>query len=246
MRRQKSEKVTTTFSRSGVIDFKEGFMENDSVEHLPTEAIPLNQEAIPLNKEAIDLNVETAESMLDKARRKAKELKEYVREKLHKSPKPEKVMQAQQHLNTLTHLEATQIQDLVAADVNAFSTKYLAAFSSDAITQAQLDTMVSLGTDVYNNSMCTHIQQSSTYNAPLTSQKPRTKVSSKTPVYERSFHREEVSQESMMDKKYSLRELQPKLEKAVNETLSAYGIDGSDVDTKQKARMSQLEALLRT
>ena len=214
-------------------------MENDSVEHLPTEATPLN-------KEAIDLNVETAESMLDKARRKAKEVKEYVKEKLRKSPKPANVMHAQQHLNTLTHLEATQIQDLVAADVNAFSTKYLAAFSSEAMTQAQIDTMVSLGTDVYNTSMCTHIQQSSTYNVQSsTSEKPCIKESSKTPVYQRNFPRKEVLQESMMDKKYSLRELQPKLEKAVNETLSAYGIDGSDVDTKQKARMSQLEALLR-
>ena len=167
--------------------------------------------------------------------------------------KPKNVIKAQQALMKLSHLEATEIQDLVSADVDAFATKYLSAISPDTMTQTQLDAMVSLGQDVYNTSLCTHIQQASTEtalfaSAPIASaQIASAPIASRTEVAMPKRKSQTLTHESPLDKKYTMRELQPKLERAVTETLHAYGIhDQEDGDTKQLARMHQLESLLRT
>ena len=194
-RDQNSSKLAA--SRSRVIDFKDGYMMgDDAAEHLPVEAMPIKHsdkdiqfgvDGEPTNSDYLD----RAKAMVERAGQKAKELAmtaaeeakkkaaaikervvQYLKDKKHgKDQTPETAM-AHHELDQMSHHIATNVMELVDSDVNAFSDKYLSAFPPDSITQQQLDTMLSLGQDVFNTSLCKHV------NMNLGADYPKTKKSS--------------------------------------------------------------------
>ena len=300
MRRPKIEKsAIATTSRSTVIDFKEGYLGSGAVDHLPIEAEPVKD--TPVNDTLVkatpvtDTNTTAVTNgMLDDWWKRIKGW--FKMEMQNKNTQTAGAIEAQKQLFKMSHGDAKHIEELVDADVDSFSTKYLAGFKPDTMTQVHLDTMVSIGKDVQSNALCHYIQKSSNaQDVPLkntddgkvhvpekkveaaktnegtssnTNQaspsKTNTLISSKTKEPASSQTKEPASSKtkepasskikeptstdgSELDKKVSIRELQPRLTKAVTETLDSYGIhDNGIIDTKKMARMHQLETLLHS
>jgi hypothetical protein len=297
MRRPKTDNSANS-SRSRVIDFKEGYLLNDIEEHLPVEAQPVSATVTdtnhPLQGDISRMkNVALGENgFVAWVKKEWEMVMGWFRDKVHKQDNEDRNgMMADNQLLKMSHLDARHVEELVASDLTAFATKYLAGFSPDTITQTQLDSMVSLGKDVYNNSMSNHIKQLLSDNqgrsprnssppripaspprksappripaSPAISDRPPTDISDPPKVIgsrrtmaspissirkqnTTSYLNTETTQ-SPLDKKMSMREMQPRLQKAVAETLDSFGIQANGViDTRKMARMHQLESMLRT
>ena len=280
MRRPKCDKsATATSTRSGVIDFKEGYLMAGAVDHLPVEAEPVKDtpvndilvKATPATDSQISL---VTNGMVADWWAK---IKGWMKMKVqNKETQNATYIEAQKQLFKMSHADAKHIEQLVDADVDEFATKYLAGFTPDTITQVQLDALVSIGKDVHNNALCNYIHKS--LNAQSVPPKPlpikdvknvdvpdtisTTNKFNSNQVADHDtqdrFHKKNTTSmknnktsastdASKLDMKMSMRELQPRLAKAVTETLDSYGIhDNGMIDTKKMARMHQLETLLHS
>jgi hypothetical protein len=169
----------------------------------------------------------------------------------------------QQFLGQLSHYEAQHIEELVAKDVRAFATKCIAGFSPEKLTSTQFDAMVSLGKDFYNNALCKYLQNSSlgdkfsqhnrmsnavpSSHADSNGWGPESPAPPESPDPLKSSKAAPSSKAPLAatEPSITLRELKPKLEKAVAETLHSYGIHGDGlIDTRKMARMHKLQTML--
>jgi hypothetical protein len=274
------------FSRSNVIDFREGFLADCEP---PINALASDSGGFST---AAHVYAQPTDGLMDNAKEYWNKIMSWFHMTIKKRENDESVdvMKAQQALFQLSHYEATNVEALIATDVNAFASKYLSAFTPDTITQTQLTTMVTLGQDVANNSLCKYMHK---YSQALTDKIPQQQTpqqqipqqqtpqqqtpQQQTPLRKsahRSRSREDGDVATMrlekksapnsvsesapnsvsesapnsvadIDKMISIRELKPKLEKAVAETLHSYGIhEDGIIDTKKMARMHKLQAML--
>jgi Ca2+-binding EF-hand superfamily protein len=272
------------FSRSNVIDFREGFLADCEP---PINALASDSGGFST---AAHVYAQPTDGLMDNAKEYWNKIMSWFHMTIKKRENDESVdvMKAQQALFQLSHYEATNVEALIATDVNAFASKYLSAFTPDTITQAQLTTMVTLGQDVANNSLCKYMHKYSQAQTDKTPQQqtPQEQTPQKqTPLHKsayRSRSREDGDVATMrlekksapnsvsesapnsvsesapnsvaesapnsvadIDKMISIRELKPKLEKAVAETLHSYGIhEDGIIDTKKMARMHKLQQML--
>lgn len=290
-RDQNSSKLAV--SRSRVIDFKDGYMMGDDAEeHLPVGAMPIEHSGTDIQSTSgwWEKVKELKDKAVAKAKEKAKEIKEMVDKHVKNARgNPPEVKKAQEDLDQMSHHIATNIMELVDSDVDVFADKYLSAFPPDSITQQQLDTMLSLGKDVFNTSLCKHVKlnigadfrQTKKMNMYASTQHERrgggdrrhqtsmvedgedspydtehdqnTRPIHPDPANHPGRAKDQIRPDDGNSRtapdteaKYSINDMQPRLKKAVTETLDAYGIkENGIIDTKKLARVYQLQSMLR-